>query len=123
MQLDVVQIGGDTRIRIGDPSITFTGQHRYELEYTLPEAQIGTGFLALDIIGNDETFQTDSFTVEVVGFELLDPTCDTGRRGDFGGCELEPVGEDRYVAVIEPLEPGEGITISGTIRECVRRAR
>jgi len=115
-QLDVVQIGGDTRIRIGDPSITFTGQHRYDLAYTLPEARLDTGTLALDIIGNDETFRTDTYTVEVAGFELADPMCDTGRRGDFGGCDLEPVDEDRFVAVIEPLEPGEGITISGTIR-------
>jgi uncharacterized membrane protein YgcG len=113
--LDVVQIGGDTRIRIGDPNVTFTGQHRYVLEYTLPAARVDSGLLALDIIGNDETFQTDSFTVEVVGFELSDPTCDAGRRGDFGGCTLDAAGESRYVAVIEPLEPGEGITISGTI--------
>ena len=84
------QIGRDTRIRIGDPNITFTGQRRYELEYTLPDARLESGFLALDIIGNDETFQTDRFTVEVVGFELSDPTCDVGRRGEFGGCELEP---------------------------------
>ncbi|MCH9836925.1 DUF2207 domain-containing protein [bacterium] len=114
-RLDVVQVGADTRIRIGDPNTTFTGQHRYVLEYTLPAAGVDTGLLALDIIGNDETFQTDSFTVEVVGFELSDPTCDTGLRGNFGGCELEQFGDDRYVSVIEPLEPGEGITISGTI--------
>ena len=113
--LDVVQIGGDTRIRIGDPNVTFTGQRRYVLEYTLPDARIVTGTLALDVIGNDETFQTDRFTVEVLGFGLSDPTCDTGRRGDFGGCALEPVGDGRYVAVIEPLEPGEGITIGGTV--------
>jgi len=114
-RLDIVQIGADTRIRIGDPNVTFTGQHRYVLDYTLPEAQLSTGSLALDIIGTDETFQTDVFTVEVAGFALSEPTCDAGRRGDFGGCELEQVGDDRYTAVIEPLEPGEGITISGTI--------
>ncbi len=113
--LDVVQIGGDTRIRIGDPNVTFTGQRRYELDYTLPDARIRSGFLALDIIGNDETFTTDRFTVEVIGFDLSNPMCDVGRRGDFGGCELESVGPDHYVAVIEPLEPGEGITISGTV--------
>jgi hypothetical protein len=118
--LDVVQIGRDTRIRIGDPNITFTGQRRYVLEYTLPDAQLGAGTLALDIIGNDETFQTDRFTIEVVGFELSDPRCDTGLRGDFGGCELERVGDARYAVVIDPLEPGEGITIGGTIDSVTR---
>ena len=29
--LDVVQIGSETRIRLGDPGITFTGRHRYVL--------------------------------------------------------------------------------------------
>lgn len=113
--LNVVDIGGDTRIRIGDPNVTFTGQRRYVLEYTLPDAELDTGVLALDIIGNEETFQTDRFTVDVAGFELSDATCDVGRRGDFGGCELEPVGDDRSTVVIEPLEPFEGITIAGTV--------
>ncbi len=113
--LDVVQIGRDTRIRIGDPNVTFTGQRRYVLDYVLPEAQLDTGTLALDIIGNDETFQTDRFTVDVLGFELDDLRCDTGRFGDFGGCELARVDDGHYAVVIEPLEPGEGITIGGTV--------
>ena len=29
-------VDGQTRIRIGDPDITITGQHRYTLSYTLP---------------------------------------------------------------------------------------
>lgn len=113
--LDVVEIGSDTRIRVGDPTVTYTGQRRYVVEYTLPDAQLDTGRLALDIIGNDETFQTDRFTVQVVGFRLSETTCDVGLRGDFGGCELEAIGSDRYETVIEPLEPFAGLTIAGTI--------
>ena len=38
--------GYETRIRIGDPDTTIDGQHRYELSYTLPDAQLSTGQLA-----------------------------------------------------------------------------
>ena len=45
---------GFTRIRLGDPDTTYTGQHRYVLYYTLPNAQLSSGVLHLDIIGTDE---------------------------------------------------------------------
>lgn len=112
--LSVVQIGGETRIRIGDPDVTISGQHRYVLEYTLPDALVSTGLLALDVIGTDETFQTDRFEVVVTGMELDGPLCNTGRAGASGGCTLARDG-DVYRAVISPLRPGEGITIGGTI--------
>ncbi len=110
-----LDLGSRTRIRVGDPNVTYTGQHRYVLEYTLPDAQISTGVLALDIIGTDETFQTDRFEVVLAGFDLTDTTCDTGSYGQFGGCSLARDDAGRHVAVIEPLEPGEGITVGGAI--------
>lgn len=106
-----------TRIRIGNPSITFTGQHRYLLEYTLPEAQLDSGELALDIIGHDETFVTDAFTVVVTGFGFTDTRCDVGDYGAFGGCELERNDAGAYEVVIEPLAPGDGITVGGPFVE------
>ncbi len=114
-ELNVVGFSRETRIRIGDPNITWTGQHRYFLEYTLPDAQLGTGELNLDIIGTDETNRTDRFEVVLTGFEFDGTRCDTGEFGEFGGCEFERDAAGRYVAVIEPLEPGEGITVGGTI--------
>lgn len=112
--VNVVQIGSDTRIRLGDPDITFTGQRRYLLEYTLPDAQLDTGRLALDVIGTDETLRTDAFTVVLAGFVGLDtPSCDVGRFGAFGGCEFTSGGDGSWVTTIEPLEPGQGITVGG----------
>lgn len=103
-----------TRIRVGNPNITFTGQHRYVLTYVLPDANLTSGRLELDVIGTDETFQTERFVVVVTGFELANTMCHVGREGDAGGCELVPVGNN-YEAVIEPLEAGHGITIAGDI--------
>ena len=111
----VVQVGADTRIRIGDPAITFTGRHRYVLEYTLPDANVSSGVLALDIIGNDETLETRRYEVVLTGFDFDGTVCDTGPYGSFGGCELERDAANNQVTVIEPLAPGDGISVGGTI--------
>ena len=113
-QIDAIDYGFETRIRLGDPDVTIDGQHRYVLAYTLPSAQLFSGELALDIIANEEAVETGRFEVVVSGFELADPLCNVGAEGDSGGCTLERDG-DVYRAVIEPLAPGDGITIGGTI--------
>lgn len=112
--LDVQSVGWETRIRIGDPDVTVTGQHRYTLAYTLPAARLSSGQLALDVIGTDETLETKHFELVVTGLELEDPTCNVGGFGDVGGCELVDDGTT-YRAVFSPLEPHEGITIGGRI--------
>ncbi len=104
----------DTTIRLGDPDATIDGQHRYVLSYTLPDARMSTGKLALDIIGTIETLETGTFTVEVAGMDLQGPTCNVGAFGATGGCTLERDG-DVFRAVISPLRPGQGITIGGTV--------
>jgi len=113
--LDVVNLGDETRIRVGDPAVVITGRHRYELEYVLPDAALSSGVLALDVIGNDETFTTDRFEVVLTGFDLATTSCDTGSYGSFGGCELVRNDSGNYVAVIEPLAPHDGITVGGRI--------
>jgi hypothetical protein len=112
--VDVAPAGTKTRVRIGDPDATITGQHRYVLEYTYPDTTIDDGELALDIIGNEETLETRRFEIVVTGLELEDPLCNVGGFGGSGGCELVRDG-DVYRAVIAPLDPGDGITIGGTV--------
>ena len=110
-QLDVVDNGIETRIRVGDPDVTFTGRHRYILEYTLADVGVETGQFLLDVIGNDETLETDRFEVMLTGFDDLETSCDTGAYGAFGGCEFLLDESGNGVAVIEPLAPGDGITV------------
>jgi hypothetical protein len=114
-QVDVVVVGQDTRIRLGDPGITFTGRHRYVLEYRLPDAKVESGRLDLDIIGNAETFETQRFEVVLTGFEFESIECLTGTREALGDCEFDRGDQDNLVAVIEPLTPGGGITVAGEI--------
>jgi uncharacterized membrane protein YgcG len=112
--LSVEDLGTDTRIRLGDPNTTITGQRRYELAYTLPAAQLSSGALALNIISPGEELETGRFEVVLSGFDLQDPTCNAGTFGAVGGCTLERDG-DVYRAVIEPLPVGAGITVGGAI--------
>jgi hypothetical protein len=107
---------GSTRIRIGDPDETVSGQHRYVLSYTLPDARLSTGSLFLDIIDPGEPFATDSFEVIVTGMTLDDPRCDRGATDRTGGCELVADG-DLYRAELGRLDTDEGVTISGGIRQ------
>ncbi len=85
------------------------------LEYVLPDAALSSGVLALDVIGNEETFTTDRFEVVLTGFEFGTTSCDTGSYGSFGGCELAGDDAGDYVTVIEPLAPHDGITVGGRI--------
>lgn len=112
--LDVTPTGGRTRIRVGDPDSTVSGQHRYELTYTLPEAQLGSGALALDIIGTGDELETGRLEVVVTGLVLDRPTCSVGDFDARGGCRLERDG-DVYRAVLSPLASGDGVTVGGTI--------
>lgn len=117
----ISDFGTETQMRIGDPDVTISGQHRYELSYTLPDARLSSGQLALDIIGTDETLETGRFEVILAGFVLDDPVCNVGSSGTSGGCDLVRDG-DVYRAVFEPLRPGEGITVGGTIVSLGRAA-
>jgi uncharacterized membrane protein YgcG len=114
--LDISQVGSQTRLRLGNPNKTVSGRHRYVLSYTLPDAKLSERGLALDVIGTIDTMGTDRVTVFVMGMELEDPKCSVGNLGDSGGCKLEKV-SGGYRAVVENLSPGRGITIGGTPRK------
>lgn len=121
--ITVADLTGATRIRIGDPDTTFSGQHRYELSYTLPDARFDQLGFDLDIVappggifpGDQETGR---FEVIVTGFVLDDTFCDVGRFDASGGCELLPTDDaGTYRAVIEPLPENAGLSIGGAIVE------
>ena len=51
----------------------------------------------------------------MTGFEFDTTACDTGAFGVYGGCDLVKDDTGNYVTVIEPLAPGDLITVGGTI--------
>ena len=126
--VSVVDLGGYTEIRVGDPNTTVTGRHRYVLSYTLPDAryaELGAlngddRHLTVDLVsppggvyeGDPETTR---FEVVVSGFVLSNTTCSVGALDASGGCELAAAGDGTYRAVVEPLEADAGFTVGGTI--------
>ena len=119
----VTAVPDATRIRVGDPDTTFSGQHRYELSYTLPDARFDELGLDLDLVAPPDGFypgdqETGRFEVIVTGFVLDDTFCDVGGLGASGGCELVPTDDvGTYRAVIEPLPEDAGLSIGGAIVE------
>jgi Predicted membrane protein (DUF2207) len=111
--LQVVDLGAQTEIRIGDADIEISGQHRYVLAYTLPAAQLSDGFLALDLLAGDE-FETGRAEVVLRGFELDRPRCFVGELGATDQCELRKQGTV-YRADLGELPPFTGVTIDGAI--------
>ncbi|HEY7626764.1 MAG TPA: hypothetical protein VH761_06845, partial [Ilumatobacteraceae bacterium] len=90
--IDVSSVGSSVRIRLGTPGKTYTGRHRYILSYTLPNAQLSTRDLFLNIIGDPnkpEELETRRFEVVLTGLELDNPGCSAGKAGRKGGCTLE----------------------------------
>jgi uncharacterized membrane protein YgcG len=112
--LSVDSFGFETRIRVGDADTVVEGQHRYVLSYTLPDARISQGELAVDVIGNLEELETGRMEVVISGFDLAQARCNVGGFGDSGGCSFERDGEV-YRAVIDGLAAGQGITVGGPI--------
>lgn len=116
--LSVEQLYGETRIRIGDADTTISGQHRYVLEYTLPDAQLGGGVLGLDIIGASDPLEIEQFELIMTGFTFSATTCSVGGLGQDGGCDLQADGKS-YRVVISPLEANRGVTVTGQISALV----
>ena len=110
----VAHVDGDLRIRVGDPDQTVTGQHRYRVAYTLPEARISSGRLDLDAIGAESDIPIDDVDVYLTGMTLADATCSSGGVGADGGCTVTEAGSSYHVHV-DHLDQREGVTVSGTI--------
>lgn len=107
--------GGDTRIRIGDPDITITGRHRYQLSYPLPQARQGESF-GFDAVGDGWEVPIERAEIHVTSaFELDDVTCSKGSRGDEGGCDARELEPGRLLVEVEDLDPGTGVTITADL--------
>ena len=104
-----------TRIRVGDADTTISGQHRYTIAYTLPEARYAAPTFALDAVGADSEIPIEDVTVVFSGISLEDPTCAKGSFGADGGCSFEPGAPLRLH--VDRLAPKEGITVSGEVTQ------
>ncbi|MBN1091790.1 DUF2207 domain-containing protein [Blastococcus sp. TML/M2B] len=112
---DVVVTGENpVRLRIGDPDVTITGQHRYELSYTLDGVSRG-GRLAWDAVGTGWEVPVDEVEVHVLGaVELVADGCATGEGGSNADCPMRLEAPGHLVARVDGLDAGEGVTVFAT---------
>ena len=88
-RVEVDRRGLPTRIRIGDPDTTITGQHRYVLDvHAAGRATLVTGRSRSTSSATRRTFETGRFEVVLTGFDLTDPTCNVGPFGAWAGATL-----------------------------------
>jgi Predicted membrane protein (DUF2207) len=102
----------ETRLRIGDPSETVSGRHRYLIDYELTTIQ-PNGMLAWNGVGTSWTVPIKQTTIEVAApWELTDVRCVRGAAGSTEPCpSVTQPQPGHLVADGGSLDPGEGVTI------------
>lgn len=102
-----------TRIRVGDPNETVSGQHRYTISYVLPTARFAGPDFSLDAVGAASGIPIEDVTVAFSGISLDAPRCTVGAVGSDEACEFADTSPIRVE--VDRLEPFQGITISGEV--------
>ena len=115
--LDDTYLNGQsaTQIRVGDPDITVSGQHRYTISYVLPTARFAAPTFSLDAVGADSDIPIEDVTVVFDGITLDDPSCTAGSAGSDDPCAFEKGAPLRLA--YDRLDAHEGITVSGDVAE------
>ena len=102
------------RIRIGDPSRTVSGRHRYVLRYTVDGVVVG-GRLAWDAVGTGWDAPMDDVEVHLVAPTALDgPRCTAGATGSTAACPVREAEPGSLVAAVSGLSGHEGVTVYAT---------
>jgi uncharacterized membrane protein YgcG len=104
-----------TRIRVGDPDVTITGQHRYVVSYVLPNARYAAPTFAWDAVGAQSDLVIEQVSIDLDGISLASPVCSVGFVDAGGGCQV--IDEANQQVRVERLEPKQGITLSGEVTE------
>ncbi len=104
-----------TRIRVGDPDVTVSGQHRYVISYVLPTARFASPTFSLDAVGAESDIPIEDVMVVFAGISLENPTCTVGSAGSDQPCRFERGAPLRLS--YDRLDPHEGITVSGEVTE------
>jgi hypothetical protein len=112
--LQVMSDPAGTKLRIGDPNQTVTGEHRYRIDYPLPGVARGTVF-DWETFGDQWTVPIEHAEVHLLApFELRDVRCFQGGRGASGSCSVREVAPGHVVAEVEDLDAREGVSLEGT---------
>ncbi|HEY8525895.1 MAG TPA: DUF2207 domain-containing protein [Acidimicrobiales bacterium] len=105
-----------TEIRIGDPSRTASGRHRYRIEYPLDGVLTGGG-IDWDAVGTEWNVVIASAEVHVVAaFEQPAPVCYVGRPESGTTCgPIHQQAPGHVFVSVTNLRPGEGVSVESPL--------
>jgi hypothetical protein len=107
-------MGSAVRIRIGDPSRTISGRHRYKIAYPLDDVA-PQGRLAWDAVGTQWPVGIGNVEVHVVApFEFKGARCVQGEAGSQRRCDITQPEPGHLVATISTLPARQGATLYAT---------
>lgn len=112
---DQVLLEGSGRIRIGDPAVTVTDTHRYEIGYDHDGLVDGRDF-AWNVVGTEWEVGIEAIEAHVISDRTLtDVTCDQGSFGATGGCDATVIEPGHLVVRTRDLASGEAVTVRATL--------
>ncbi len=115
-----VSPGFETQIRIGDPTRTVSGRHRYTIGYPLDSLRDGDR-ISWNAVGTGWQVPISHAVIHLMTpFDLTDLSCDRGSSGANGGCTIVEDRPGRFRVDATQLGSHEGITVSGTIGDRLR---
>jgi Predicted membrane protein (DUF2207) C-terminal domain/Predicted membrane protein (DUF2207) N-terminal domain len=105
-----------TTIRVGDPAVTVSGQHRYQLDYRLPGVVRGNT-LDWNAIPAESSVPIHEAEVHLLTpYALKDLRCVQGGVGSTTPCQhVEQVVPGHVVATVRDLDAHEGVSIQGQL--------
>jgi len=107
----------ELRIRIGNPNKTITGNHRYELSYSLDTiTNLHHSTINWNAVGTGWDHSMDSVQIQVISpFELENPMCKIVGLFDQISCEITQIASGHLSARIDGLRPSEGVNIQADL--------
>lgn len=105
---------GGTRLRIGNPAHTVSGDHTYYIDYSLDTLRVPGGRIySWNAVGTGWTVDVDRTEVDVVApWRWTGLECDAGTGGSFNGCTVTQPEPGHLVVTHGKLHRGQGLTVT-----------
>jgi hypothetical protein len=114
-QVEVYEWWSGTELRVGDPNATISNRHRYTITYPHDGLVFPSG-VAWNAVGDGWEVTVHDIEVHLTSDqELINPTCDTGRLGDVGGCTVQIIEPGHVVITHGSVSPGNFLTVSASL--------
>lgn len=111
-QLQLIPEFNGTRLKIGDPNVQISGDHRYEISYPLRTLQLNDGQFGWNGIGVTWDVPIEKAELDLVApWTWTEPSCVKGVSGSVDTCTVTQPEPGHLVISSGRTTPGHGVTI------------